>query len=674
MVDPLNSMRTCTAVCGLGLFLAVPGWSQNPASTSSQDLSSLTLEQLMDIKVEGAALHPQSLKDAPASVTIITAEDIQKYGYRTLAEALASARGFYLSNNRTYTTVGVRGFNLPGDYASRFLVMVNGHNMADNVLDFMLFFGEDFPIDISLVQRIEIIRGPSSALYGSNGVFATINVVTKSPDEAGPPTVIADVGSFGEKKGQVMAAGSIGKNAKVLFSGSVFNNSGESPLFFPQFNAPETNYGQAVHMNGEKGYHFFSNLAWGKWNITAAFADRKEIQPISWGPTIFNDRGTTVNDVRNYVEAVYTREVAGGTLRWRTYYDAFHERNRFDYPLDSSAIEDNRQSFLGDSVGTQLTYRFDTVHFGTLTLGTEAKFDLRNLQSDRNVSPAPLEIANIDRPDKSFALFAQDERKLSNHWKLDLGARFDFSAYRHDSVSPRAALIYQPSSGWTYKFLYGRGFRNPSAFELYFDDGGRSGAPNPNARPETSDTVEVDVERKLGKRMNLVAAAYGYWLRDFLVGVFTDAGLIQYQNTGNIHATGLEIEINGRPSGWLEATASYAIEKTTDPDGEGTFENSPVHVAKVRFAVPLGRKFDASSSMQYYSSRRTLGGADVSPVYLADFTLTSKRLLPNFDVQLGLRNAFNRNYSDPIALNPQVDTMPQPGRSVFVRLITHGAR
>ncbi|HTD42757.1 MAG TPA: TonB-dependent receptor [Bryobacteraceae bacterium] len=667
-------MRTCGMVCGLALILALPSWSQDPASPLKQDLSSLTLEQLLDIKVEGAALHPQSLEDAPASVTIITTQDILKYGYRTLAEALASARGFYLSNNRTYTTVGVRGFNLPGDYASRFLVMVNGHNMADNVLDFMLFFGEDFPIDISLVQRIEIIRGPSSALYGSNGIFATINVISKSPDEAGPPTLIADVGSFGEKKTQVMATTQLGKNAKVLLSGSVFNNSGESPLFFPQFNAPETNYGQAVHMNGQKGYHFFSNLSWGKWNITAAFADRKEIQPISWGPTIFNDRGTTINDIRNYVEAAYTREVAGGTLRWRTYYDAFYERDRFDYPLDASAVEDNRQSFLGDWVGTGLTYQFDTAHFGTLTAGAEGKFDLRNIQSSQDVSPAPVEIMNIDRRDKSFGLFAQDERRLSNRWKLDLGVRFDFSAYRHSFLSPRAALIYQPPSGWTYKFLYGRGFRNPSAFELYFDDGGRSGAPNPNARPESADTVEVDVERKIGQRMNLLAAAYSYWLHDFLEGERVGNGLIQYQNAGNARAAGLEIEINGRPSAWLEAAASYAIQRSHDPDKDGRLENSPDHVAKVRFAVPLGRKFDASGSMQYYSSRPALGGLSVPPVYLADFTITTRRLLPNLDLQFGLRNAFNRNYSDPIALNQLVDTMQQPGRSVFVRLIAHGAR
>ena len=671
-------MRREPLLCSLVLLLAMTGRASDKASAagSSQDLASLTIEQLMDIKVEGAALHAQSLEDAPASVTIITAEDIRKYGYRTLGEALGSVRGFYQGNNRTYRTVGVRGFNLPGDYASRILVMVNGHNMADNVFDFELLFGEDFPIDMNLIKRIEIIRGPSSALYGSNGVFATINIITKSPEEAGQMGLTTDIGSFGEKKGQVTGATSIGQNAQLLFSATVFNDSGESPLYFPQFNTPGTNNGNAIRMDGRKGYHFFSNLVWGNWSLTAAFAERKQIQPVSWGPTMFNDRGTSVNDVRNYVEAAYTREVHGGTLRWRTYYDVFHDSPRFDYPLDASAtpgIEDNRQAFLGNWVGTELTYRFDLARLGSVTAGTEAKADLRNLQNDYDVSPVPLQIMNIDRRDRSIALFAQDELKLSGRWKLDLGVRFDLSYYRSNFLSPRAALIYQPSSRWTYKFLYGRGFRNPSNFELFFDDGGRSGLPNPKARPEKTDTVEFDVERKIGKRMNLVAAAYGYWLRDFLEGVYGTNGLIQYQNIGKIHATGFEVEINGRPSHWLEATANYAIQNAKDNDADKILENSPNHLAKLRFAVPLGRKLDASSGMQYYSSRRTLAGAIVSPVYLADATITSKRLLANFDVQFGIRNGFNRKCFDPIALNPAVDAMQQPGRTFFVELIAHAA-
>ena len=81
------------------------------------------------------------------------------------------------------------------------MVMVNGHNMADNVFDYMLYFGNDFPIDMNLIKQIEIIRGPSSALYGSNAGIATINIITKSPDEVGPLALTTDTGSFGEKKG-----------------------------------------------------------------------------------------------------------------------------------------------------------------------------------------------------------------------------------------------------------------------------------------------------------------------------------------------------------------------------------------------------------------------------------------------------------------------------------------
>ena len=208
--------------------------------------------------------------------------------------------------------------------------------MADNIFDYMLYFGNDFPIDMNLIKQIEIIRGPASALYGSNAMFATINIITKSPDEAGPLTLTADTGSFGEKKGQVMATASLG-SAKVLFSGSVYNNTGESPLFFPQFDTPQTNYGNAIDMNGEKGYHFFSTLVWRNWTVTAAFAGHDQIQPISWGPTIFNDRGTQNNDKRNFIDAAYERQIAGGTLRWRTYYDSYHYEGRFDYALSDGA-------------------------------------------------------------------------------------------------------------------------------------------------------------------------------------------------------------------------------------------------------------------------------------------------------------------------------------------------
>jgi outer membrane receptor protein involved in Fe transport len=636
-----------------------------------QDLGALSLEQLMNIQVGGAALHPQSLKDAPASVTIITAEDIRKYGYRTLGEALASVRGFYVTNDRTYETVGVRGFNLPGDYDSHILVMVNGHNMADNIFDYMLFFGNGFPIDMNVVKQIEIIRGPSSALYGSNAVFATVNVITKSPDEVAPLTVTTDTGSFGEKKVQVTGATSLG-SAKLLVSGSVYNNTGESPIFVPQLNTPQTNNGNAIDMNGEKGYHLFASLIWRNWTVTAAFASHDQIQPVSWGPTIFNNRGGQNIDTRNFVEAAYERLIAGGTLRWRTYYDAYYYEGRFEYALGDGSVEDNRQHDRGDWVGTELTYRIRPFFAGDITIGLEAKGDLRTVQTDADVSPVPIPYVNTNNPDRTLALIFQDEKKLSERWTLDLGLRIDKSKYRQDFIAPRGALIYQRSD-WTYKFLYGRSFRNPSAFQLFYGDG-FSTLANPNARPEWADTAEVDIERKLGKRMSLLASAYGYNLHDYLLAVYLPDGLIQYQNTPKIQAKGVELEINGRPTDWLEATASYAVQRARDYNADGVPENSPDYLAKLRLASPLGRKFNLSSGMQYNSTRKALLGDWVKPVYLADFTLTSKNLFQDFDIRIGLRNAFNLHYSDPISLYSTVDTMPQPGRSYFVELIAHKTR
>jgi outer membrane receptor protein involved in Fe transport len=665
-------MSRLTLMIGAALLLAPPCLPDDPKPSdppgqSGQDLSGLTLEQLMQVHVEGAALHPQTLEDAPASVTVITAEDIRKYGYRTVGEALSSVRGFYMSNNRTYETMGVRGFSLPGDYDSHVMVMVNGHNMSDNIFDYMLFFGNDFPIDMNLIKQIEIIRGPASALYGSNAMFATINIVTKSPDEAGPLSVTADTGSFGEKKVQIAETGSLG-SAKFLFSGSVFNNTGQSPIFFPQLDTAQNNYGNAIHMNGERGYHFFGNLTWRNWTLTAVFSDDERIQPVSWGSTIFNDPGTQVNDSRDFIEAVYARQFGGGTLRWRTYYDSFHYLGRADFALSDGTVEDNRTNVSGNWVGTEVTYSFRPSALGDITVGLEGKVDIRNLMQDFDVSPATVTYLNTSHPDRSLALIFQDEKKLSERWKLDVGLRMDKSHYGHEFLSPRAALIYQRSD-WTYKFLYGRSFRNPSAFQLFYSDG-LSGAANPAARPESADTVEVDVERKLGKRMNLQASAYGYRMHNSLLGVYLPDGLLQYQNVnGILQAEGVELEINGHPTDWLEATASYALQRTSD--SEGVLENSPQHLAKLRFAVPLGRRFDISSGMQYDSSRLTLGGYTLKPVYLADFTLTSKHLLPNFDVRIGLRNAFNLKYTDPIALNPMVDSMPQPGRTFFVELIAH---
>jgi outer membrane receptor protein involved in Fe transport len=128
--------------------------------------------------VYAASKHEQKISEAPASVTVVDSDEIEKYGYKSFADILRSVRGLYVTYDRNYSYLGIRGFNRPGDYNSRVLVLVNGHGVNENVFDSALL-GHEFPLDVDLIDRVEVIRGPSSSIYGNNAFFGVINVITK---------------------------------------------------------------------------------------------------------------------------------------------------------------------------------------------------------------------------------------------------------------------------------------------------------------------------------------------------------------------------------------------------------------------------------------------------------------------------------------------------------------
>jgi len=143
----------------------------------SPNYADMDLTELMNIPVVTASRFEQKSTDAPSSVTVITSEEIKRYGYRTLSDILASVPGFYISYDRNYAFLGASGINL-GDFNSRMLLLLNGHRV-NSYLNDSAYIDTTFLVDVDLIDRVEIIRGPGSVLYGNNAFFGVINVITR---------------------------------------------------------------------------------------------------------------------------------------------------------------------------------------------------------------------------------------------------------------------------------------------------------------------------------------------------------------------------------------------------------------------------------------------------------------------------------------------------------------
>ncbi len=203
-------------------------------------------------------------------MTIVTADEIEKYGYRTLTDILRNVRGFYVTSDRNYSFLGVRGFNRPGDYNARILLLVDGHRLNDNIFGGALI-GTEFPLDVDLIERLEIIRGPSSSLYGSSAFFGVINVITK--DLSGVQAT-GSVASFGTGKGRLSYGQTFENGFEVMLSGSAFNSRGHERLYYKAFDAPETNNGIAENADSDEFKKFFGKLKFGDFTVQGLYGER----------------------------------------------------------------------------------------------------------------------------------------------------------------------------------------------------------------------------------------------------------------------------------------------------------------------------------------------------------------------------------------------------------------
>lgn len=636
-------------------------------TTTPGDLKKMSIEQLMEIEVDtvyGASRYEQKTTEAPSSVTIVTASEIRKFGYRTVADLLRSVRGFYVTNDRNYSYIGVRGFGRPGDYNSRILVQVDGHRVNDNVYDEVLL-GEDFVLDIDLIDRVEIIRGPSSSLYGSSAFFAVINIITRKGEDYNGFEVSAAAGSLDTYKGRFSYGKQFRNGLEMVASGSGLDSGGNDTLFYKEFAAPETNNGFTHDTDYENAYNFFTKLSFHNFTLEGAYVSREKGIPTGSFETDFNDPRNRTVDEHGYADLRYSKDFEDGLgIDARMFYDL--TRYKGDY---ITAGVDNMDSDKGEWWGVELLGKKTFMGKHKLILGAEFQDNIHQDQKNYDAQPYGLYLDDRRRGE-ILGLYAQGEFVLHRTLTLNLGVRWDHFNTFGSTTNPRLALIYNPFDKTVFKLLYGEAFRAPNAYELYYNDGGRSAKANDSLRPEKIKTYEIVYEQQMFEHLHGTITGFYYDIND-LITLTTDPAdsLLVYKNIDKTKTCGFEAELSGKWENGYEARASYSYQDARNDITDEILTNSPRHLAKANVIIPiLPQRLFAGVEGQYTGRRRTLNNGFAGDFIVTNLTLFGQHLVKGLEFSATLYNIFNKRYGDPGSEEHRQDVIEQDGRAFRLKL------
>jgi outer membrane receptor protein involved in Fe transport len=654
--------------------------SVTAAAAAPSDLTGLSLEQLLNVEVASASKFPQKVSDAPSAVSIVTAAEIKAYGYRTLADVLQSIRGLYVTNDQNYSYLGARGFSRPGDYNTRILLLVDGYRLNDPIYGGGLI-GTEFIVDVDLIERVEFVPGPGSAVYGSNAFFGVVNVVTRTGEGVGRTETSAEVASRDTTKARLSYGQRYANGLDMLVSATTYHRRGED-IYFPEFDNATTN-GVAQDLDHDRSKQFFYKASYGAFSLETAYSSRTKGIPTAAFSQVFNDTRSETTDEQAFVDLKYhdrlsdTLQVNANVYAGRYVYDG-----SYVYPgaLPPPTVLSNDES-RGNWWGGELRFLSTALARHKLVFGAEYRNNTRQDQSNYDVSPSYVLYLDDKRNGSVSGIYAQDEYALSDRWTINAGARYDHivQGTSENVLNPRLAVIYKPQAATTYKLLYGTAFRSPNVLEKYYGTVAGGYKQNPDLAPEKIKTVEAVLERYLSDDLRITGSVFWYQTKD-LINLMQDPvdGLLVYRNIDQAEARGVELEAERRWTSGQRLRMSYTWQRVENMATHTELSNSPRQMVKLNYSAPVfANDWRAGLEAQYMGERSAPAGNTVGGRTLVNMTLVSGALARNLEVSASVYNVFDRGYGDVPSeehfdsLDRSLNEIPQDGRSFRLKL-TYG--
>ena len=627
-------------------------------------LADLPFDDLTQREVVSASAIARQIGDSPSAVAIVTAADIRAYGYRTLADVINGIRGLYTTSDRRYHYMGGRGFGEPGDYAGRVMVLIDGYVTQDPLFN-QAYIDESGFVDLELVERVEYVPGTGSVIYGNNAMLGIINVITRKGGDFKATQLSTEFSSHGGRKQRVTSGHRFDNGADLLLSASAYKAHGDDH-YFAAYDTPATNNGVASRIDGEGSQRLFGKFSYNGLMLEAGYVDRKKDVPSK--PTKYTLFNTpfVVEDRNAFVNAAYETDLS---LQLRSvsrfYLGHYAYENRRIVDVTGDLIPEPYARRMHEAQWWGLDQKFVGNWFAghTVLLGFEFRNDYR--QKMRKSYFSPTGTLSSDESDafhrRTGSFYLTDEWRLSELWRLNIGARYDKASDLEGNWSPRLAAIYQPSFQTTIKASYSEAFRMPNADE-------RAGYGSA-AAPEYVAARELVLQHDFTPRVRFSSSLYEYRRTKQMVYI---SALGADVPVGNSRTRGVEGELDSSWSSGLRARGSVAFQHAHDTD-DRDLVNSPNLLGKFNVTAPLpGDWLRAGFEAQYLGARYTSERRRLGGVGLAHLTLSSEQKWLGFSATFSIRNLFDRDYevASPFTWAPGtgIDVLRMDGRSYWLQL------
>jgi outer membrane receptor for ferrienterochelin and colicins len=651
-----------------GMLFVLPSHSQ--AKDQTQDyLLEISLEELMNISFNTASKHLETINDAPSVSTIISSEQIARFGANSLYEVLARVTSVYMTGSNFFpkNVMAMRGVLL-GHYDNHILLLLNGRPLRESY-DGGVNFSIYNALPLNIINRIEIIRGPGSVLYGSNAYAGVVNIITKLPS-ADELILSAGTGTFDSKFVELLGA-QVTDNLSIQWAVKYFDEQGWN------FAAIDNNGVTGNKDYGERNVAGFVSGTIENFAINALYTKSSQDfigASTSWlGQPPVDER--TMDSDRLFLDLGYSHQFSAD---WYLDSNISYGKMNFDHYNYSAYSQDTFAELTNHwQINEQLRW----------VIGATMWY--QHVGSTAGLAAAPVPEFNSTW----YALYSQIAYKLTDPLTFVIGAQLNKAKHLTLDVVPRIGAIYRWSERMGIKLMYAEAYRAAFGVETGFElilkneDGSIRGGlrGNPKLSPETIATTDLQFYYNTDG-FQLATTYFESRLQNLVGRVRAADKVLDFVNEGEVTSHGFELEGKVNINQQFHLIANYSYQTNQNGNHIENYMTVPNTLIKIGgiYYFGTGHSFalfdnyvGAATDIEVQNPARKLVNPPADSYHLvsAKLSLDLKSVAPqgklnNSKVELYIYNLFNQAVYQPEFIGKLVNTLPaDSGRNVTLQFI-----